>query len=822
MARSFLYSNALSWEELFSGPYTIASSSDTSFIVSKTIHGVECSIAYTGNALLGDSPVINEVLVTSRQTGAELARIVRYWNEENDPDVTRSIEELQSGGFDAFAHIMNGEKSCVQIGSAQGDTIIGVDTDTDTDDLNGRSGNDILIGGAGGDILSGDDGFDYASYQTASAGVIVSLSGYPGSNTGDAHWDRFYGVEGLIGSAHSDHLIGNRWKNHLLGGNENDTLSGTSGDGGLFGEPGDDTLDGGSGIDTAQFRFNRADYDIADAGDGHWRVSDRTEDRDGTSLITNIEFLKFADQTIAAPTGSGPIYGTPGADSLSGTPGVDTIYGGGSNDTVRGGDDSDIIYGDADDDDLYGNAGADSLVGGAGDDELSGDMGDDTLIGGSDNDFMWGSGGGNDVFDGGEGTDKVSYYGASSIQLYMQRLGDGTIAATDASRGVAAGDTFIGVEIIDGTAQADTIEGTTGAQTFWGAEGADVLAGSEGSDELNGSEDNDILDGGADNDTVVFAGNREDYMISKEGEAFIVADKRSTDSDGTDTVLNMEIFRFADGSITAGNLINTAPTAIALNFDVVAENTRTGTAFGQFKVINTASDTHRFELTDTAGGRFAIDAATGALGVADGVRLDHEQATRHSITVKATDGAGASVTRTLFITVDDVLNETATGGALGDLILGGAGRDIFSGAGGNDTLDGGASHDRLNGESGNDKLSGGKGKDSLTGGTGRDTFAFGDKETGRSKSKADYVLDFSGRQKDKLDLKAVDANTKNRGDQKFSFIGDKEAFTKAGQVRYEKTKKYTYVYLNTDNEKSAEAVIKLKGSIDLSKSRFVL
>ena len=58
-------------------------------------------------------------------------------------------------------------------------------------------------------------------------------------------------------------------------------------------------------------------------------------------------------------------------------------------------------------------------------------------------------------------------------------------------------------------------------------------------------------------------------------------------------------------------------------------------------------------------------------------------------------------------------------------------------------------------------------------------------------------------------------------DQKFAFIG-KEAFTKAGQVRYEKTKKETFVYLNTDNDKAAEAVIKLKGAIDLSKGWFVL
>ncbi len=82
-------------------------------------------------------------------------------------------------------------------------------------------------------------------------------------------------------------------------------------------------------------------------------------------------------------------------------------------------------------------------------------------------------------------------------------------------------------------------------------------------------------------------------------------------------------------------------------------------------------------------------------------------------------------------------------------------------------------------------------------------------------------MDFSGRGGDKIDLRAVDANTKRGGDQNFSFIGTK-AFSKAGEVRYEKAGRDTYVYLNTDNDKSAEAVIKLKGAMSLQKGWFDL
>jgi Tol biopolymer transport system component len=168
-------------------------------------------------------------------------------------------------------------------------------------------------------------------------------------------------------------------------------------------------------------------------------------------------------------------------------------------------------------------------------------------------------------------------------------------------------------------------------------------------------------------------------------------------------------------------------------------------------------------------------------------------------------------------------NDSLYGGTDNDTLDGSSGNDRLYAESGNDSLSGGGGgNDLLSAGTGNDRLSGGTGKDTLTGSTGRDTFVFDDRETGSSKSKADYITDFSDRRGDKIDLKAVDANTRKRGDQKFSFIGDDESFSKAGEVRFEKTKKYTYVYLNTDNDRSAEAVIKLKGALELQKSWFVL
>src|SRR5438552_3351952 len=48
-----------------------------------------------------------------------------------------------------------------------------------------------------------------------------------------------------------------------------------------------------------------------------------------------------------------------------------------------------------------------------------------------------------------------------------------------------------------------------------------------------------------------------------------------------------------------------------------------------------------FSLSDDAGGRFAIDASTGVVTVADASQLNYESATSHSITVQASDPSGA-------------------------------------------------------------------------------------------------------------------------------------------------------------------------------------
>jgi len=107
----------------------------------------------------------------------------------------------------------------------------------------------------------------------------------------------------------------------------------------------------------------------------------------------------------------------------------------------------------------------------------------------------------------------------------------------------------------------------------------------------------------------------------------------------------------------------------------------------------------------------------------------------------------------------------------------------------------------------------------MTGGSGKDRFVFDDPDTSASVRSADTIVDLKLGYK--IDLSAVDANSATRRDDNFTFIGE-AAFTKPGQVRFEQVGLNTYVYLNTDADSAAEAVIKLKGAMELSERWFVL
>jgi Ca2+-binding RTX toxin-like protein len=79
-----------------------------------------------------------------------------------------------------------------------------------------------------------------------------------------------------------------------------------------------------------------------------------------------------------------------------------------------------------------------------------------------------------------------------------------------------------------------------------------------------------------------------------------------------------------------------------------------------------------------------------------------------------------------------------------------------------------------------DVLEGGAGVDMLLGGAGADAFVFrsiGDAD-------GDTIADFSAANGDRINLRPIDANENRAGGQAFSWIGDMEFGSLAGQLRF--------------------------------------
>lgn len=70
---------------------------------------------------------------------------------------------------------------------------------------------------------------------------------------------------------------------------------------------------------------------------------------------------------------------------------------------------------------------------------------------------------------------------------------------------------------------------------------------------ISGNSGNNVLDGGTGVDTAVFTGNMADYTITRDASGHvIVQDLRQGSPDGTDTLINFERLKFADGAMSIG------------------------------------------------------------------------------------------------------------------------------------------------------------------------------------------------------------------------------------------------------------------------------
>ncbi len=133
--------------------------------------------------------------------------------------------------------------------------------------------------------------------------------------------------------------------------------------------------------------------------------------------------------------------------------------------------------------------------------------------------------------------------------------GDNIVYAGAGSQGIflSSGD-----DKLSGGLGNDTVASDGGNDSLYGGAGDDSVVGGIGDDYLYGEADNDTLEGGTGNDTVHFSGNLADYYggITFDGTKFTIKDMNLLNGDaGTDTVIDVEFFEFADHTKTEADMI---------------------------------------------------------------------------------------------------------------------------------------------------------------------------------------------------------------------------------------------------------------------------
>ena len=372
---------------------------------------------------------------------------------------------------------------------------------------------------------------------------------------------------------------------------------------------------------------------------------------------------------------------------------------------------------------------------------------DNWLIGGS----------GNDMLTGGLGNDLIVGDGIrldSLIGTYSGAYNNDFDGASHRAFGLAsaAGDRVIGTNgLLDVVGFDKHFTNLLQSDMY-----KDLELGGSTIGTLNGVAGTRTGDGGTAGtaDTVVFTGSRADYSVERiffntanEGTitAYLVTDNVN-DRDGTDVVLGVENFQFADGTLTADSLFNIRPDG-TLAFTAVenprgvgnaqnavrlspasslldGDNVSTGNLTGAvatgiaYSWLN-AAGTQAFSTTPSnngayvdAAGRLVVHTTSGTTVKEKAVYTDahgNQETVFSDWNLVVGSGSGNTLNGT---------NSTT----IGDAIFGLAGNDTLNGLAGNDRLYGGSGNDTLNGGTGNDYLDGGSGTNALRGGAGDDLY----------------------------------------------------------------------------------------------------
>ena len=272
----------------------------------------------------------------------------------------------------------------------------------------------------------------------------------------------------------------------------------------------------------------------------------------------------------------------------------------------------------------------------------------------------------------GGGSDEVElavYNNGGTPELYIEIGESATYTGYDATGLFDGGDHQVSLTwdnasgdwqvFIDGSSAASGT-GIAAGQTI--ASGGTVVLGQEQDSNGGGFNTTQVFDGTIYN-TRIFNDVRTAQEISdnafaevSSSEPGLVVDWQMNSLSGGTTPDSVSGKTLTVGNVTGSGWNSSTPSLVT----GLPENAATGHVVGTISASDPDSgETFTYSLTDTAGGRFAIDSSTGEITVADTSLVDYESATSHSVTVQVTDSGGLTYSESFSIDVSD-MNEAPT------------------------------------------------------------------------------------------------------------------------------------------------------------------
>jgi serralysin len=439
-----------------------------------------------------------------------------------------------------------------------------------------------------------------------------------------------------------------------------------------------------------------------------------------------------------------------------------------------------------------------------------------------------GAAGGNRIFmtlwDGG-GTDTYDFSSYASALKVDLRPGNWTTTSSsqlarlyyDGSKPAVGNIANALLHRNDGRSLIENATGGSGNDRMTGNQAANHLKGGAGSDSLTGAAGNDVLDGGLGSDTAIFSGQRAQYSVLKQSNGSLqVLDLRTGTPDGTDVVWGAEWLQFTDRIYSASEVMTGSlpPPTTSTTSVLVASGEQPATLTGGDRNERIYGNVGNDALYGGGGNDF-LHGAAGADRLDGGAGMDFASYSGADAAVLV-DRLSPSLNRgdargDIHVGIEGII-----GSDHADSLRGNGAADTMRGIEGNDTLFGRGGNDVLDGGPGDDKLYGQAGKDTLVGGSGRDVFAF--RSPGDSRGFAiDVIKDFV-RGTDRLDLAAIDANSKFSGNQAFIYIGTAAFSGKHGELRFASG----VLSADINGDGNADFQVKVAGLSALARTDFYL